>query len=290
MRLNALLGVAGVNYLESEKAQKIGRMFEFIVLIALLVVFAQVFMLFSEELIHSHWINSLIWLVFFAELVVNLFFVKNKVRYLKENWLNVAIVLVAFPGFNWGSDWALIVRSLRLLLFVRFFTSFFKDFISILNRNRFGQILVASAFIILGAGALFAFLEDKTFWDGVWYSLVTITTVGYGDIVPVSEYGRIFGVFLILFGVVFFSLVTANISAFLIGSEQRKLERDILDYMKATEKRLANQQLVNDEHVERIIMHMSNEIRSLKTEMKKLQAESITKLRQENLERHKDDH
>lgn len=266
MKLNDILGVAGVNHLESEKALKIGRGFEFLVLLALLVVFAQVFMLFSEEVIEARWVNNLIWFIFFSELVVNLFNVTKKGRYLKENWLNVVIVVIAFPVFDWGSDWALIVRSLRLLLFIRFFTSFFKDFIFILNRNRFGQILVASSFIILGAGALFAYLEEKTFWDGVWYSLVTITTVGYGDVVPVSKYGRIFGVFLILFGVVFFSLVTANISAFLIGSEQRKLESDILEYMKATEKRLANQKLMNEEHVERIILHMSAEIEDLKNE------------------------
>lgn len=274
MKLNVILGVAGVNHLESEKALRIGRAFEFLVLLALLVVFAQVFMLFSEEVIEARWVNNLIWFIFFSELIVNLFNVTKKGRYLKENWLNVVIVVIAFPAFDWGSDWALIVRSLRLLLFIRFFTSFFKDFLLILNRNRFGQILVASSFIILGAGALFAYLEDKTFWDGVWYSLVTITTVGYGDIVPVSEYGRIFGVFLILFGVVFFSLVTANISAFLIGSEQRKLESDILEYMKATEKRLAKQQLMNEEHVERIILHMSAEIEDLKNEIHTIRHDS----------------
>ncbi|WP_321323901.1 potassium channel family protein [Thiomicrorhabdus sp.] len=270
MKINVLLGVAGVNKLESEKALKVGRLFQFLVLLALLVVFAQVVMSFTDFAIEADWVTNTVWLVFFLELVVNLYNVKNRVRYLKENWLNVLIVVIAFPGVSWGSEWALIVRSLRLLLFVRFLTSFFKDFISILNRNRFGQILVASAFIIFGAGALFAYIEDKSLWDGVWYSLVTITTVGYGDIVPTTQSGRVFGIFLILFGVVFFSLVTANIAAFLIGSEQRKLEIDILDYMKATEKRLISQQLMNDKHVDRIIQHMSSEIKELKIEIQKI--------------------
>ncbi|MDX1352494.1 MAG: hypothetical protein R3254_05730, partial [Thiomicrorhabdus sp.] len=66
-----------------------------------------------------------------------------------------------------------------------------------------------------------------------------------------------------------------------------KLEQDILEYMKLTEKRIANQQMANDEHVERIIIHMSNEIEALKNEMKKLQAESVTKFKQESLERQK---
>jgi len=268
--MNFLLGVAGVNKLESEKALKIGRFFQFLVLLALFVVFAQAIMSFTDFSIEANWVTNTIWLVFFLELVVNLYNVKNRTRYIKENWLNVFIVLVAFPGVNWGSGWALIARSLRLLLFIRFFTGFFKDFVAILKRNRFGQILVTSAFIIFGSGALFAYLENKSLWDGVWYALVTITTVGYGDVVPTTHAGRVFGIFLILFGVVFFSLVTANIAAFLIGSEQRKLEKDILEYMRMNEKRLVSQQLINDKHVERIIQHMSSEIKGLKDEIKKM--------------------
>ena len=279
MKINVLLGVAGVSSTESVKAKRIGRLFEFLVLLALLVVFAQVLMLYSETLLQSNWVTNAIWLVFFFELIVNLYNVENKPRYLKENWLNVLIVIIAFPGVDWGSDWAVIVRSLRLLLFVRFFTGFMKDIVAVLNRNRFGQILVASAFIILGAGALFSYLEDRALWDGVWYALVTITTVGYGDVVPVSDYGRVFGVVLILFGVVFFSLVTANISAFLIGSDQRKVEKDILRYMKLTEKKQAEQQALNDEHFERIILHMSSEIEQLKDELKHIQQENSSGLK-----------
>lgn len=280
MKLNSILGIAGVNHLESEKALKIGRVFEILVLIALFVVFAQVFMLLNAEIVGARWVTSLIWFVFFMEVAVNLFNVENKKRYLKENWLNVVIVVLAFPwydwGGDWGSDWALVVRSLRLVLFIRYFNGLVKGLKTILTRNRFGQILLASAFIILGAGSLFAYIEDESFWDGVWYALVTITTVGYGDIVPHTEYGRVFGVVLILFGVVFFSLVTANIAAFLIGSEQRQLEHDILDYMKATEKRLANQQFINDQHVERIIEHMSSEINELKSEIREMKSEKTS--------------
>ncbi|MEA1989678.1 MAG: ion channel [Pseudomonadota bacterium] len=278
MKINVLLGVAGVNTSESVKAKRVGRLFELLVLLALLVVFAQVLMLYSETLLQSNWVTNAIWLVFFFELIVNLYHVENKPRYLKENWLNVLIVIIAFPGVDWGSDWAVIVRSLRLLLFVRFFTGFMKDIVAVLNRNRFGQILVASAFIILGAGALFSYLEGRALWDGVWYALVTITTVGYGDVVPVSDYGRVFGVVLILFGVVFFSLVTANISAFLIGSDQRKVEKDILRHMKLSEKKQVEQQVLNDEHFEKIILHMSSEIEQLRDELKQIQQENLSKL------------
>ena len=95
MKINVLLGVAGVSSTESVKAKRIGRLFEFLVLLALLVVFAQVLMLYSETLLQSNWVTNAIWLVFFFELIVNLYNVENKPRYLKENWLNVLIVIIA---------------------------------------------------------------------------------------------------------------------------------------------------------------------------------------------------
>ncbi len=268
MRLNAILGVGGVNPLESEQARKVGRAFEILVLMALFVVFAQIFMFYSGMLQEANWVTSAVWGVFFLELVLSLYSVKDKKRYLIENWLNVAIVVLAFPFIAWGNDWAMVIRSLRLILFIRFFTSFYKDLVLILNSNRFGQILIATAFIVLGAGSLFSYIEDRSFWDGVWYALVTITTVGYGDVVPTTEAGRSFGMGLIVFGVVFFSLVTANIAAFLIGSDQRKQEKDILSYMKQTEKRLSSQQVINEARVEKLMRHMSAEIEGLKRELK----------------------
>lgn len=187
MRFSAVLGVAGVNPLEDYKARRVGRVFEVLVLMALLVVFAQVFMYYSGMLEESNWLTHLVWLVFFFELAVNLYNVKNRWLYLRENWLNVVIVCLAFPLIEWGNDWALVIRSLRLVLFIRFFTSFARDFITILDRNRFGQVLIATAFIVLGAGSLFAYLEDRSLWDGIWYALVTITTVGLCPLLKVEE-------------------------------------------------------------------------------------------------------
>jgi len=289
MKINAVLGVAGVNAAESYKTKQIGRLFEFLVLIALLVMFARLLSFYNNDVVvYPDWITFAIWSVFFFELVVNLYNVKDKFRYVKENWLNLVIVIVAFPAIDWGSDWAVVIRSLRLLLFVRFFTGAFKDVIVVLKRNRFGQILAVFAFVILGAGGLFSYIEDKGLWDGVWYALITITTVGYGDVFPVSDYGRIFGVVLILFGVVFFSLVTANISAFLIGSDQEKVEKDILQYMKSSEKRVAEQQALNDENFERMIAHMSSEIEQLRTEIKMMHEENISILKEQSTKKDKD--
>ncbi|MDG6777757.1 ion channel [Thiomicrorhabdus sp. zzn3] len=267
MDFKAVLGIAGVNYRENARAKRIGAQFEVLVLLALFAVFVQLLMFYSGSTVDTAWVSTLIWLVFAAELSINVYNVTDRGRYLRQNWLNVVIVIVAFPWIDWGSDWAVIIRSLRLVLFLRFFAHFYKDAVTILKRHRLGQILIGAAFMIVGAGGLFAYLEDRDFVDGIWYAIVTVTTVGYGDVVPQTENGRLFGTALILFGVVLFSLVTANISAFLIGSGQRKQEKEILNYVRLMEEKLEKQTLENQEHVEKIICHMTKEIRDLKTQL-----------------------
>lgn len=267
MNLKALLGVAGVHKKESPRARSVGRVFEYLVAIAILVVFLQLVLSYTDYPIDHVGLDLLLWGVFAAELVVNLSLVRDRTRYLMHNWLSVVIVLVAAPWIPWSGDWALIFRSLRLVLFIRFISSFFQDVLQLLRRNRFGQILVGFAFLVIGAGGIFSYIEQRPIIDGIWYALVTITTVGYGDVVPMTEEGRIFGSVLIIFGVMFFSLVTANFSAFLIGSDQRKLEREILNYVRQTEKRLAKQSVDNEKHVESIMLHSTQEIDRLKEEL-----------------------
>ena len=46
--------------------------------------------------------------------------------------------------------------------------------------------------------------QVTTYWDALWWALCTVSTVGYGDIVPITGTGRIIGAFLIIFGVMFF--------------------------------------------------------------------------------------
>jgi voltage-gated potassium channel len=66
--------------------------------------------------------------------------------------------------------------------------------------------------------------------DALWWSFVTITTVGYGDTFPVTDAGRLLGAFLMAVGVGLFGTVTALFASWFMGADG---ERDPLDKIRA---------------------------------------------------------
>ena len=78
----------------------------------------------------------------------------------------------------------------------------------------------------LTSAAAFTIVEDvgtdrpvESFFDALWWSLATITTVGYGDIYPVTGAGRIIGGFTMIIGISTFALVTAKVAQFLVRDD-----------------------------------------------------------------------
>jgi voltage-gated potassium channel len=102
-------------------------------------------------------------------------------------------------------------------------------------------------FLAVGITILFGFavfLIDPnvhSFSDGVWYAWVTMTHVGYGDVVPTSFLGRVLACLLILFGLAVLALLTATFSSILIGRDMGGMARDesqILNELKRLHERL----------------------------------------------------
>ncbi len=85
--------------------------------------------------------------------------------------------------------------------------------------------LIAVGMIVIG-GAVFASVEHEqqlTTWDGIWWATTTVTTVGYGDIGPETDSGRVIAMMIMLVGIGFVALLTAFIADRFI-SQQRETE------------------------------------------------------------------
>ena len=86
---------------------------------------------------------------------------------------------------------------------------------TLFNSRRLRTILAALLFFIFLFGYLFYVSEPdvKNLGDGIWWALVTITTVGYGDITPVTTLGRVVASSLMLLGLGLIATITAIVSA-----------------------------------------------------------------------------
>ena len=99
--------------------------------------------------------------------------------------------------------------------------------IDLFKVKNLGYLVLLAIMVTLAVG-LILFLIDpniKSPFDGIWSAWVTMTHVGFGDVVPVSFFGRLLAAGLILFGLVFFSLFTALVSVALIGRNMDALGR-----------------------------------------------------------------
>jgi len=95
------------------------------------------------------------------------------------------------------------------------------------RQNRFLVVLLLSitAMLLISSAVFFVVERERvgSFFDALWWTIVTITTVGYGDIVPHTAAGKIFGVFVIVTGFLMLSVTTALASSILIS---RKLKQE----------------------------------------------------------------
>lgn len=95
------------------------------------------------------------------------------------------------------------------------------------------------AVMATGVFGLALFLVDPNIHsplDGIWSAWVTMTHVGFGDVVPVSFFGRLLAAALILLGLVFFSLFTAVVSLALIGRNMDALGLEMRRVGRETER------------------------------------------------------
>jgi voltage-gated potassium channel len=95
-------------------------------------------------------------------------------------------------------------------------------------RPRNAAYLIATVWVIgvLLFGVIERLADPKTFpsvWLGFWWAIQTITTVGYGDVVPDQTSGKVLAAVLMLGGLSFLSIVTATITSAFVARRQAEL-------------------------------------------------------------------
>ncbi len=175
-------------------------------------------------------LDLLILIAFSVELVLMLSVSRFPIRYLIENWLNVAIIAgSAAAVFGSATEWIALVRMMRVALGGMVLIRTFSEFHVLLTTRGPPLLLGATFLTLMAAGALFYWLDPKiaNFWDGLWLAFITGATVGYGDIVPTLGPTRIVAVFMVVAGVTLMTLFTASIVSFFLGAAEAQTRAEL---------------------------------------------------------------
>jgi voltage-gated potassium channel len=162
--------------------------------------------------------NWLIWIVFAAELVAMLVVVPNRTRWLLNHPLEVAVVVLTPPFLPATLQALRAIRLLRLLRLLRL-AQVARRSSSIVGLRYAAVLALITA---LAGGAAFASVEDgASTWDGVWWAVTTMTTVGYGDVFPETDAGRTIAIVLMLVGIGFVAILTGAVAERFVAAQVR---------------------------------------------------------------------
>ncbi len=195
------------------------------------------------------WASLLILSLFVLFFFLRCWYSDHRVQYLKSNWFDLAlVVLLSSPLLRLFVVFKVagLAPALRLGTLIRANRQRLMKLV-ILSSESFpvAMSLIFGVVFIFGASAyLLEHPHNPGFADisdGLWWAFVTLTTVGYGDLYPVTSGGRIVAVFTMLFGITIYSLMIANLTYYVEETgrsrkaEQAALEQDENGKRDATE-------------------------------------------------------
>lgn len=244
-----VFGIAGVEADERRSARIYFYCLQVIVLIiAFWLPFQRV--LEVEDLIDplAHLILFWVfWAVFLIDFLGCLILTQRHWRYLAGNWLSILVLLVAFPLLWSYGGYTGVLHLLRVIVLI-FMVLPWSNTISRyfgFNRLLITLCLIIIISIISGLFVSFANPDMGGPWEGIWWAFQTITTVGYGDVVPDNFLGKILAIIFMLLGVGLLAMLGASFTVhFIYRGRHSKVDRsevdDVLTEVKKVNKRLAS--------------------------------------------------
>lgn len=164
------------------------------------------------------YIDNVVCLIFLIDFIVRFKNTEDKLKFMKWGWIDLISSIPTFDFMRSGR----LLRLIRLIRIIRSYKSV-KHIVGHVFKNKIkGTLtsvsLIATLVLLFSSISILQFETDptsniKTAEDAIWWSYVTITTVGYGDKFPVTTEGRIIACILMTVGVGLFSIFTAYVSS-----------------------------------------------------------------------------
>ena len=210
-------------------------------------------------------IDLLLWGVFVVDYGWRFFLSKGKWRFIIENIFDLLAILplnAIFTVFRLGRIFRLarltkLLKLTHLLRIVGLTGKLEKKVSKLFRTNGLLYILYLNFFIVLLGSSILSVVEEKSFSDSLWWSLVTVTTVGYGDIIPTSIFGKCLAVLLMLVGIGTIGMLTSALTNFFIkDNPDEQIKLDKLQYELSSQRILLEKQSEKIEELHRMIQDL----------------------------------
>ena len=210
-----------------ERSKRWEKRFEWPVLVAALLVIPVIAI--EESAVRKPWptvaavANWAIWITFAAEFVTLIVVAPNRSRWLIRHPLELFIVVATPPFLPSSLQAARLFRLFRVLRLLRVLQ---------MSRRLFSPAGLRYAALLAGltavaGGAAFAAVEKTSTWDGIYWAVSTMTTVGYGDVTPDSPGGKAVAMVVMLVGIGFLSLLIGAIAERFVAADVAEAEAEL---------------------------------------------------------------
>lgn len=251
-------------FLEPVKHEKItGFQLLLVILSAyvLLVLILDAIFRFSPEVekILSYMDNT-VCAVFLVDFFYRLSKAESKLRFMKWGWIDLLASIPTIDALRWGVGLR-ILRACRILRGIKSAKLLFEILFQKKVKGAFASIIVGAVVLTFFSAIAMVKVERghenaniKTADDSMWWAIVTVTTVGYGDRYPVSPEGRIIAGILMVYGIGLFGTATGYIAS------------KIMDKEKCSNKRIDTIEEVGEELMElrKLVAQLSEQLKERK--------------------------
>ncbi len=171
-------------------------------------------------------IDTSICCIFLSNFFYSLFKSENRAHYFRRHWIDLIASIPAIEPLRA----ARIFQVLRVIRLIRSSRSLLIPLIKQKKEATFASLLLATLTILAISSVVILLVESgvqdaniHTAEQAIWWALVTISTVGYGDYYPVTTVGHIIGSIVIVTGVSFFGVISGYMASIFVGPDEHKI-------------------------------------------------------------------
>ena len=175
-------------------------------------------------------IDYAVWALFVVEYLVKLYLAPSRTKFFRTHILDLIIVVVPFFRPARAGRLLNVLRLGRIGIVVARGLSRARD---VLTHKGLHFVLLTATVMVFASAGIVTIAERSdphatihNYGQGLWWAIVTVTTVGYGDKYPVTGFGQGVAVVMMIVGIGLIGVLTATVASYFVGQDLDKAESE----------------------------------------------------------------